>query len=349
MEYKSSYDRINNVRDIDFISKKICEEYKLGKYVRYELIEVGYEDFNYFLYTESGVYVVKIFNKDREDSSCDRLINILVKSYKNNIPVPKIYTHDGRYIYEIQVGDISLKLFVMEYVGLDLWSMKHSLSDDELREVARIAAMINSVDYNIKEPFYDEWTVTNLQSEYDKKKHCLTSEDDKIISKIVEEFSLIDFNKIRYSYVHGDIIKANILLNKESNKLCVIDFSAFNYLPRIVEITASMLGLCIADDRKTTIKKMNFFLSCYNSFSPLDKEEVEILPLMLKALASMYVIQSSFINYNLGDYVENDYWLGQGRKFLSMNIGNNELGIDNGTIGDSLKLVRKINVEMPNN
>lgn len=346
MEYKSSYDRINNVRDIAFVSKSICREYELGRYVRYELIDVGYEDFNYFLYTENGLYVVKIFNKDREDSSCDRLVDILVKSYDNDIPVPQIYKHDGKYIYEVQVGGTTLKLIVMEYIGLDFWSMNHSLSNDELREVARIAAKINSVDYGISEPFYDEWTVTNLGSEYDKKAHCLKPADDAIISRIVEEFSRVDFSKIRHSYVHGDIIKANILLNKNNNRLCVIDFSAFNYLPRIVEITASMLGLCLADDRETTIKKMNLFLNYYNGYSPLDKEELEILPLMLKALASMYVIQASFINYNLGDYVENDYWLNQGLKFLSMNIDSSDLRIESGssivkTEPDGLRLVRK--------
>ena len=324
MEYKNSYDRINNVTKIDYISKKICKEYKLGKYYKYELIDVGYEDFNYYLYTDSGKYVVKIFNKDRDDSSCDRLINILLKSYENNIPVPKIHNYDGKYIYEIQVDDTTLKLFVMEYIGPDLWTINHDLTDNEMREVARITASINTLDYGIKEPFYDEWTVTNLKEEYCKKKHCLTKKDNEIISKIVHDFSLIDFSKLKYSYVHGDIIKANILL-RETNNLCVIDFSAFNYLPRLVEITACMLGLCLYDDKEITIKKMSVFLDSYNSYSPLDKEELEILPLMLKALASMYIIQTSYINYNLGDYTENDYWLNQGCKYLSMNIDSNDL------------------------
>ncbi len=88
MEYRNSYERINNVTDIDFISKKICETYKLGNFVSYQLFDIGYEDFNYILNTSNNKYVVKILNTDRDEITCKRLINILVKSMENGIPVP---------------------------------------------------------------------------------------------------------------------------------------------------------------------------------------------------------------------------------------------------------------------
>ena len=328
MEYKSSFDRIDNVRDIDYISKNICKDYCFGDYINYEIIETGYEDFNYYLYTGTGRYVVKIFNTERTDSSCVRLINILVKSLENGIPVPMLYKYNNKYIYEVSVNDKKLKLFVMKYIGFDYWEMKRPLNDQELGKVARIAAKIDAINYGIKEPFYDEWTVTNLLNEYNKKKHCLTPEDDLKISKIVKEFALINFKKIKYAYIHGDIIKANLLLDDKTKEIYVIDFSDFNYLPRIVELVASMLGLCLTNDKKTTVEKMNLFLNCYNKYNSLESYEIEILPLMLKALASMYVIQASYINYNLGDYTENDYWLSEGRKYLNMEIGINDFKID---------------------
>ena len=81
MEYKSPYVRINNVKDIDYISKEICRNYNLGTFKKSELIEIGYEDFNYYLFTENDRYVVKIFNVERDNSSCERLIDILLKSF----------------------------------------------------------------------------------------------------------------------------------------------------------------------------------------------------------------------------------------------------------------------------
>ena len=324
MEYKSSYDRINNVNDIDYISNQICKDYGFGKYTGYQLIDIGYEDFNYILYTDNNKYVVKILNTERDLSSCNRLISILHKSIVEGVPVPSIYSVNDQLLYEINVQDTLLRLFVMEYSGKNFWELGKELNNDELKQVASIAAKINSIDYNIKESFYDEWTVTNLLKEYDKKQDSLLEKDKKIIQPIIHSFKNIDFDRFKYCYIHGDIIKANLLLDSNNN-ISVIDFSALNYLPRIVEVTALLLGLCLTDDRNSTIYKMNQFLNYYHSINPLNDLEIEYLPLLLNSLASMYIIQTSFIVAESLDYVENEYWLLEGRKYLNMNINKKDL------------------------
>ena len=128
MEYKSSYDRIDGVKDLDYISQCICRDYNFGTYKNSELIEIGFEDFNYFLYTEDNKYVVKVFNTERDDSSCERLIKILTISFDNGIPAPRIYKCNDNYIYDIDVNGIKLKLFVMEYVGKDFWSLQRNFT-----------------------------------------------------------------------------------------------------------------------------------------------------------------------------------------------------------------------------
>lgn len=110
--------------------------------------------------------------------------------------------------------------------------------------------------------------------------------------------------------------------------LNTIDFSAFNYLPRIIEIVASTLGLCLTDDKKSTIDRINCFLNYYNEYNKLEKNEIQNLSLILKALASMYIIQTSYIKSTNGDYLENDYWLTEGQKFLAMDITNSDLHIN---------------------
>ena len=324
MEYKSSYDRINNISDIDYISRKICKDYCFGEYTGYQLIEIGYEDFNYILYTNNNKYVVKILNTERDLSSCNRLISILHKSIVEGVPVPSIYSVNNQLLYEINVQDTLLRLFVMEYSGKNFWELGKELNNDELKQVASIAAKINSIDYNIKETFYDEWTVTNLLKEYKKKNESLLEKDKKIIQPIIHSFMNLDFDRFNYCYIHGDIIKANLLLDSNNN-ISVIDFSAFNYLPRIVEITALLLGLCLTDDRNSTIYKMNQFLNYYHSINPLNDLEIEYLPLLLNSLASMYIIQTSFIVSESLDYVENEYWLLEGRKYLDMDINKKDL------------------------
>lgn len=326
MEYRSSFDRINNISDIAYISKNVCKDYSLGKYTNYEIIDIGYEDFNYILHTEKGRYVVKIFNTDRDNISCERLIKILITSINNGINTPKLYkTSHNSYIYTIKIENVLLKLFVMEYIeGQNLYLKGRDLEDKELKEIAKISSKINSIDYAIKETFYDEWTVTNLREEYEKKKKYLTDEDYKKVTKILLEFEKIDFKLLKYAYIHGDIIKANLILDK-NKKLYVIDFSAFNYLPRIIEVAVILLGDCLTSDKDITLRKMSYFLKEYNKCNIIEEKEKECLPILLNALASMYIIQTSYIKETMGDYLENEYWLAEGKKALSMKISKQDL------------------------
>lgn len=327
MEYKSSFERINNVDDIDYISKKICKDYGLDEFIGYAIIKIGYEDFNYILNTKGKKYVVKIFNKDREEQSCTRLIKIICKSIKEGINHPKLYkTNAGKYIYNITAQNVDLQLFVMEYIeGKSLYELNTEIEESQLYEIAKTAARINMIDFDIKETFYDEWTITNLIEEYEKKKEYLEIKDLEQIEKVIETIKKIDWNTFKKCYIHGDLIKANIIKNKKG-ELYYIDFSAFNYLPRIIECIVILLGDCLTNSKNDTINNMKTFIKAYNQFNPLDKNELDNLVLLLKSLATMYIIQASYIKNHLhGDYIENEYWLSQGRKFLAMDISNNDL------------------------
>jgi len=163
-----------------------------------------------------------------------------------------------------------------------------------------------------------------LKEEYEKKKDYLNKYDNDNIKQVLLDFENIDFSKMQHSYIHGDIIKANLILDKNEN-IYVIDFSAFNYLPRIIEVAVILLGNCLTEDKCSTLIKMNCLLKHYYKFSKLSIEEQKCLPVLLKALASMYIIQTSYIKEIMGDYIENDYWLTEGRKVLKMNITDKEL------------------------
>jgi len=248
------------------------------------------------------------------------------KTIENDVSTPKLHKCNNSYIYPFTINNESLKLFVMECIdGENLYIHNRDLTLNELDNIANIASKINTIDYNIKETFYDEWTLSNLKSEYEKKKEYLTSNDRENIERILLQFEDIDFNDFKHCYIHGDIIKANLIPNKLGD-LYIIDFSVFNYLPRIIEVTVILLGNCLTDDRKTTIERMNHFLKTYNGLNILDDTEIKNLPIFIKALAAMFIIQTSYIKQTTADdYLENKYWLVEGRKAIDMNITNEEL------------------------
>ena len=328
MEFKEDYDRINGFRNIEGISKEICEEYKLGQYITFRVFEIGYEDFNYLLETSTGKYVVKILNTERDEISIKRLIKILSTVIENNINTPKLYKVGNEYVYKSKVDNSNLSYIVMEYIGKNLYSLNRQVTLLELKEIAKIASGINQINFEIYETFYDEWTVSNLEAEYLKKKNSIEEIDKIQVERIVGMLKKVNLDCLRKCYIHGDIIKANLLLN-ENDKLFLIDFSAFNYLPRIIELAVIILGECMTDDRSTTILRMNYFLNEYDNCFKLDKEEINVCHTICNALAAMFIIQSSYIKNNLqGDYKENEYWLETGRRWIEMNITEKDIQIN---------------------
>ena len=202
-------------------------------------------------------------------------------------------------------------------------------------ELLRNALDHASTSENANQKNIDSWQVslnkaeaelTKTKKEIDSNNQALeeNSKGSKESSKGIKEFGDNSEEASKSVLKLGDIIKANLLLD-DNNNISVIDFSAFNYLPRIVEVTALLLGLCLTDERETTINKMNQFLRYYHNLIPLSDLEIEYLPLLLKSLASMYIIQTSFIVSESLDYVENEYWLLEGRKYLDMDINKKDL------------------------
>lgn len=185
MEYVNFYERIHNIRNIKLIAQKVCEHYQLGGLIEQKHIEIGYEDFNMIINTNTGKYFVKILNKSRPQSEQDRLVNIIEKAVKGNVRVPKIYKVNGKSIFELEINGNKLNIVVMQYIeGINMLLLNRDFTKNEIRSVAQEMAKINNINFQVK-PYYDEWTITNFKSEYDKKVGKINSEDEVLVTKSI--------------------------------------------------------------------------------------------------------------------------------------------------------------------
>lgn len=319
MEYVNFYERIYNIKNLKIVSEKICEYYNLGDLVEYKHIDIGYEDFNMLLKTSNGKYFVKILNKSRPKAEQERLIKILKKSIDNEVKVPKLYDVNGRNIFQLKIDNKILNIIVMDYIdGTNMLLLERDFTETEIINIAREMAKINSIDYNV-EPYYDEWTITHFESEYNKKSNNIDIEDRLLVTNIYNQMKKIDFKKFKMAYIHGDIIKSNLILDKNGN-VWVIDFSVLNYLPRVIELAVAMFGICMTDDRDKTISNINSLLGEYNKINKLDKYEIQNLPLIFNCISAMNILQTAYIKNTDETFEENEHWLSEGRKGLSLNL-----------------------------
>ncbi len=285
--------RINLDFPLEVLAKKVCTAYSLGEFFNCKIITTGYEDFNFILNTASGKFVVKIFSKSRTFAIAKNLLNRLEVAYNNGISCPKIIkTKANKNLLSLKFNKIKFNLFVMEYIdGEDFFAQNAELEINELEFVAKELAKLNSIDYN--PPFiYDQWAIINFEKEYNKNIHFLDNNIKPLINKAYSLFKSIKFDKLSYGFVHGDIIKTNII-KRHDKKLFLIDFSVSNFQPKIVDIAISVCELCTNKNKKQTQLRTQKFIESYESISPLNNYDKECLKIFMICHEALSVLETT--------------------------------------------------------
>ena len=324
MEYVNFYERIKNIKNLKMLSEEICRIYNLGQLINYKHIEVGYEDFNMIIESKQGKYFAKLLNKSRPKEEKERLVKILEKSIENGVTVPKIYKIDEKPISKIIIDKKTIDVILMDYIdGENMLFLDRDFTPDEIKKVAKEMATINKIDYGV-EAYYDEWTITNFENEYNKKINALDDLNKLLVTNVYKGWSNVDFSKLKKTYIHGDIIKSNLILDK-SNKIWVIDFSVLNYLPRVIELAVAMFGMCLTDNRKQSIDNINILLKEYVKYNRIDEYEIQVLPIIFNLISAMNVLQTAYIKNTDESFEENEHWLSEGVKGINLNLSNSDI------------------------
>ena len=251
----SYYNRIDEIDDISILSKLVCQEYQLGTYKDTFVIEIGYEDFNAIITSETGKYLMKVFNNSRDDEEVYNCIKRGFIAWKNNVEAPKVYKNkNGDIVTTIIYKEAKFRVSVLEYIdGLNFFALGRKPTMDELNRIIHIACCLNQLSY--EPPFiYDTWAISNFCSEYEKKRQYLDQEYIEMIQPIYKRFKKFDYDRLPKSFVHGDMRSTNLMFDK-NNKIWVIDFSVANYTARLSEIVVLCDDVALIYGNKEESKK----------------------------------------------------------------------------------------------
>lgn len=316
--------RINLNVPLKDLSLIVCRQYNLGEFIDNKLIKIGYEDYNYILTTSKGKFVVKVFSNERTDEDCIHLAERASVPIKYELSCPKIYKVDNNALSIISLKDNKYRLIVMDYIeGKDFFTLRQLPNDDEIKLIAQELAKLNQIQYN--PPFiYDKWAIINFAKEYENYKDILDKENQLELEKIYQMFVNVDFSKLKYGYVHGDIIETNVIKENNGKSLYFIDFSVANYLPRIVDIAVTICDLCLnLDDVNVSKQRIKEFLSSYESISSLSKYEKECLKIFLLTHQANTILQTTKEKKILiNDSQENESFLRKSKLGLKMMLSN---------------------------
>ena len=312
---------------LEELSEQVCKEYDLGKLIDNRLIKIGYEDYNFILTTDKGMFVVKVFSNERTNKDAIELAKRASIACENGVSSPKIYkTKDEKLLSFISLDNIEFRVLVMDYInGRDFFTLKELPNNKELELIATELAKLNSIKY--KPPFiYDKWAIVNFEEEYNKNFSLVDDKDKPLIQIAYNLFRSCDFSKLKYGFVHGDIIETNVIKDN-TGKLYFIDFSVSNYLPRIVDLAVTICDLCLdLDDVANSKTRAELFVKAYEEYSPLSQDEKDCLRKFIvchQAITILETMREKKIENNQTE--ENEIFLQKGKQGLRIVLNDDSI------------------------
>ncbi len=298
------FERIDVNSSLNEIARMICLKCGIEDYVSSQIVEVGYEDFNFILETEKQKYFVKILHKGRTSQNCSNYIDRIKLSNKIDINTPKTICFDS-----IKIEDKDLEFVIFEYInGKSFLDLEETPNEAEIKEIIRQMANIHRAE--LKSGFiYDTWTITNFIKEFESKGKYLDQQYYEKFKELSYKLKKVDLRKLPHSFVHGDIISSNVIKDN-NNKLWIIDFAVSNYLPKIIDLVVTGDNLCLdPNSRENTINNFKLIISEYERYNKLSDYEKEIIPLFYDIGNAIGILQISSLKQS-GEYSEEDeYWL----------------------------------------
>ena len=300
--------RIGKEINIHKLSNYICTIYDIGNYITNKIIDVGCDDFSFYLLTDNAKYVVKIFNKRKTKEDIKNFVKIYELLIKNKVKTPKIIkSKENNLISNTIFEGININLCIFECIeGKDLYSLNKKISKDDIDKLVKLIVLLHSIK-NKHEIQYDDYSFMKLESNFEKKKSILPNWLRKDISLFLEEYNKINFKNLPICFIHTDLASTNIIKDKE-NQLWMIDYISSGTGYRILDIVVC-INRCIFDytDIEYSLKMEKYFLDKYQEFIELEQYELSILNILKKANAySCFILEYSKIKEN--QTKENEHW-----------------------------------------
>ena len=245
----------------------------------------------------------------------------MLNSLNAGVSTPRFLKSNKDYLTKLKINNSNLRLCVMDYIeGKTIYENNEKLSNDEIKFIAKQAALINSIDF--KPLFtYDSWAISNFLKEFKEKNKYLDKNDFETLKPLVNDFKQLKIEELPHCFVHGDIISTNVIKDKKG-KLWVIDFSVSNYYPRIQELAVLACDLLFnPKDQNESDSNLNIALKEYQKMIKLTRRELQALPVYVKLAHAMHVLCASHAKKALSNTSEeNECYLEKGRSGLEQMV-----------------------------
>ena len=281
----------NNLKD--FFSK-----YNLGKLLKFQGIQEGIENSNYFVKTDSGKFILTVYEKRVEEKDLPFFMGLMKNIFNKNFPSPEpIINKNGNYITEI----FGKKAAVVSFLE---GASKKNLTPDNCHEVGIYTAKLHMITKNLNIKRTNRLSVNSWRLIYRKiQRDCSKIYPDltKIIERNLEVIEDQWPKNIPRGIIHADLFPDNIFF-KGSKLTGIIDFYFSCYDFYALEIAICLNALCFEGKNENlsfNVTKAKKFIDGYSSIRKLTEEEKESLKILCHGAAMRFLLTRVFDYLNL--------------------------------------------------
>jgi Ser/Thr protein kinase RdoA (MazF antagonist) len=273
-------------RVVDLLHRAVarCE---LGSLRAYRVAELGYDDCNILIWTNTGRYVVKIFSKFRTPAMCDRYGQILAAVTAAGVRHPKLHPDGsgGPLVHDRETGN---RYVVMDHVeGTTFLEVGDHPRPPELRRVMHQIHLIHGVPL-VPVHVHDWWAIPQLPVLADEVAPLLEPEDRRRVSAVIATMAEAAALDLAPVFSHGDLTKANVIRSAEHD-IAIIDFAVANMYPRVLDLAMVAVNLMHGDPVPLS-ERPGLLADLYGTHSPLTDAERTALPVYVTAAAAMELL-----------------------------------------------------------
>lgn len=280
----------------------------LGQIASFYLFTSGFENSNYFVKTQTGKYVIKVFEgMDVLDNGILFELEVMNTCYCNGIKTPRILMNQEKRLDSRHGQKIAI---VMDFIEGEN-AFKKDLSDVLIDEVGKesgkmdVALRVFQDGSNTRQNY--EWDLKNFLILEPKVRHLPSKLDKKIIRDIFTKFKNIKttFDRLPKGLIHNDIAAQNLLYSNKNLK-AIIDFSDLAFSPYIQNIAVSMSQLVFSYNWRP--QQAGIFVQSYRKHHTLSSRELDVLFDLVLARYATIVVEFNYWNTEYGfDQFRDEY------------------------------------------
>ena len=270
--------------------KKFFLKYSLGKLLEHKEIKEGIENTNYFIRTESGKFILTLYEKRVDEKDLPFFIGLMKNLFDQNFPSPEpIINKNGNYISEI----LGKKAAVVSFVD---GNAKKNLSPENCYNVGINTAKMHLITNNLNAKRENKLSINSWRKIYNKVKKDCSKIHSSLPSTIEKNLDIIEKNwpkNIPSGIIHADLFPDNIFF-KENRLSGIIDFYFSCNDFYAFEIAVCLNALCFEGKNENlsfNVTKAKKFIDGYSNIRKLSETEKDSLKILCQGAAIRFYLQ----------------------------------------------------------